>query len=485
MHEQNFEKQVQQKMEELSLTPSAPVWQKVEEQIRKKKDRRRLIFWLFPLLLAGGSAWWLLSGGNVRMATSETVSITKQKPVPPAEDPETTPAPATTPAEKEETLNTGSEYNTSTTRPNTPKNNYQTARTRQPQLSATLINTSLIIATGENEVPATISETMKSDRAEVAETGQNETEGNKKEVAVNQQQATISEGTNAIPVTVVDSITSLQVDTITGTRVINPAPAVAINTPSAGADTATLAPAAPKQQLNIKEWQWTVHAEAGITSVLAALFQLPATRTYDAFSSPALSGGGNFFAYYPSPQEAGPAFSAGLSVKRRLRNRLKLTAGVQYNYYSTKMAVGQEKNASAASTVPYARQSVTADNSYLPGVQNDYSNRYHFIQFPVGVEYQVFRNLPLQVHGGAIVAHLVNTNALTYDYQAQAYYQNRSVFNATQLHLFTHLSYSVWKGKHKKLDVGPYVQYSLTELQKTAPDKNRLFSTGLRTQFSF
>jgi len=45
-----FEKQVQQKMEELQLVPSAPVWEKIEEQIRRKKDRRRLILHLGGLL---------------------------------------------------------------------------------------------------------------------------------------------------------------------------------------------------------------------------------------------------------------------------------------------------------------------------------------------------------------------------------------------------------------------------------------------------
>ncbi len=49
MQEQNFEKQVRRKMDELSLSPSAPVWNKVEEQIRKKKDRRRIVLWLLPL----------------------------------------------------------------------------------------------------------------------------------------------------------------------------------------------------------------------------------------------------------------------------------------------------------------------------------------------------------------------------------------------------------------------------------------------------
>src|SRR4051794_10883597 len=53
-----FEKQVQQKLEELKLVPSEPVWEKVEMQIRKKKDRRRMIFWI-PLFAFIGAGLWL------------------------------------------------------------------------------------------------------------------------------------------------------------------------------------------------------------------------------------------------------------------------------------------------------------------------------------------------------------------------------------------------------------------------------------------
>ena len=58
----DFEKQVQQKMEELQLRPSAEVWTEVEKEIRKDKRKRRVIFWwLLPLLITGGLAtWWLL-----------------------------------------------------------------------------------------------------------------------------------------------------------------------------------------------------------------------------------------------------------------------------------------------------------------------------------------------------------------------------------------------------------------------------------------
>ena len=56
----DFERQVQQKMEELDLVPSAPVWEKIESQISDKKDRRRYVLWFFLLcLLLGGGVTWL------------------------------------------------------------------------------------------------------------------------------------------------------------------------------------------------------------------------------------------------------------------------------------------------------------------------------------------------------------------------------------------------------------------------------------------
>src|SRR5688500_12607969 len=61
MLNREFEKQVQDKMEELQFTPSAPVWTNIEKVIRKKKDRRRILFWL-PLVALGlgGGTWWAL-----------------------------------------------------------------------------------------------------------------------------------------------------------------------------------------------------------------------------------------------------------------------------------------------------------------------------------------------------------------------------------------------------------------------------------------
>lgn len=472
-------------MEELSLTPSAPVWQKVEEQIRKKKDRRRLIFWVLPLLLAGGGAWWLLSGTSDRVAPPVAINRAKQQPAPAASAPARETA-GTHSVQK--VARKGSTPEENTTLSNTPQNDYLSPQAEQPKLTALSIITHRLAIAREKERPAFSAEPPASAVIEAVAATERETGVDKTEATAILQETAISEEEQQVPVAAVDTISFHEAETTAvSAETMTTGKPVSASTATPIVDSAKLTKAMPSQQLNIKTWQWTVHAEAGVTSVLSRLFELPTTRSYDAFNRPAQLTSGNFFAYYPSPQEEGPAFSAGITAKRRLSNRLKLTAGLQYNYYSTKMAVGQEKNAMAATTVPFARQAAAAApaNSYLPGVQNDYTNRYHFLQLPVGIEYQVLKNIPLQVHGGLVVAHLIKTNALTYDYRTQSYYQNSSAYKSTQWHLFSNITYTLWKGKTKKLDAGPFVQYSLSELQKTATDKNRLFSTGLRTQLSF
>src|SRR5687767_10972187 len=80
MQEQNFEKQVQQTMEELSFVPSEPVWQKVESQIRGKKDKRRLIFWVLPFILLGGG-YFILSRTNDAVTHHKTEATISTIPV--------------------------------------------------------------------------------------------------------------------------------------------------------------------------------------------------------------------------------------------------------------------------------------------------------------------------------------------------------------------------------------------------------------------
>src|SRR4051812_31456325 len=80
MQENNFEKRVQQKLDELQLTPSEPVWQNIELAIRKKRERR-LIFWFIPfLLVAGGLVWWQTATWQTEKVPQQTAAITQPQP---------------------------------------------------------------------------------------------------------------------------------------------------------------------------------------------------------------------------------------------------------------------------------------------------------------------------------------------------------------------------------------------------------------------
>ena len=66
MQKNEFEKQVQQKMEELKLHPSDSVWLNIEAHISKKK-RRRLAWVFFPILLIClGGGYWLIDSIDIQ-----------------------------------------------------------------------------------------------------------------------------------------------------------------------------------------------------------------------------------------------------------------------------------------------------------------------------------------------------------------------------------------------------------------------------------
>jgi adenylate kinase family enzyme len=50
MEQNNFEKNVQQKMDELKIAPSESVWTNVEKRIAKKDKDKKVIFILFFLI---------------------------------------------------------------------------------------------------------------------------------------------------------------------------------------------------------------------------------------------------------------------------------------------------------------------------------------------------------------------------------------------------------------------------------------------------
>ena len=69
MEQNSFEKNIQQKLDDLKMIPSDSAWINIERRIGKKHKDRKVIFILFFLIL------FLLSGGYWLLNLSENNSI--------------------------------------------------------------------------------------------------------------------------------------------------------------------------------------------------------------------------------------------------------------------------------------------------------------------------------------------------------------------------------------------------------------------------
>src|SRR6185437_4524399 len=80
MEQNNFEKKIQQKLEELKIPPSDAVWENVEKSINKRKDRKKiLIFFLLFISLASGAYYIFTSITNDTNSKNQLVTRIVEK----------------------------------------------------------------------------------------------------------------------------------------------------------------------------------------------------------------------------------------------------------------------------------------------------------------------------------------------------------------------------------------------------------------------
>jgi lipopolysaccharide assembly outer membrane protein LptD (OstA) len=165
----------------------------------------------------------------------------------------------------------------------------------------------------------------------------------------------------------------------------------------------------------------------------------------------------------------GLAWQAGGFVKWKMNARLALTGGLQYSYYSTRRPVGNDINDYRFSLNNTPNDVNASYAGYYIGTQNiNYTNRYHFVEIPAGIQWQFNKSvqLPLQLNGGLSVSWLANTTAVHYHEQTGSYYKDRSLFNKVQAGIYAGASAKLFAGSRRPLYVGPVVRYDLTNMLK-------------------
>lgn len=483
-----FEKQVQQKMEDLKLVPSEPVWQKVELQIRGRREKRRFIFFLLPvgLLLAGAIAYWMWD-------SSDNNTIAKKQ--------ESFPSPIVNQSKQNFKKENTNEKTNNVTVQNKTSN--QTKNNSKPVIHQSSVSASPI-ATDLKSLPERKTKTQARIINQKISFGKVDKEKiplidkSNSSIAENKKTETSSEQIQKESLVLKDTATSyVGENNTTSQQVQTEQPKnMVVDSADKKEKNSIISPVDSQQIISKKKivsspkWKKTITIQLGTSrfreGLFAGIFD-GGQKSMDYASSPQGNVNGGQTIFYPSAVTKGFSFVAGGGVERSLGKRLQFNASIQYHYYSTHTQVGTSRRQDTS--FRYASSMVTASSFYnntTATIKKDYTNKFGIVEIPVSIGYQLFRRLPLQFSIGASYGRLLKSNLLTFDHTSNLYYYNKDNNVKNFMSVFSSLQYRITNKNKMKITAGPVWQFNPTEIQKenryTIP---HLFFWGLKTDISF
>ncbi len=193
-----------------------------------------------------------------------------------------------------------------------------------------------------------------------------------------------------------------------------------------------------------------------------------------------------------------PSFSASIGgfAEKSLGKKMKFSAGVTYQYFSATTTTGAKVTNTRALLDSTAFTRFTLNEYYTTSntqgnnatVKNRFVNQYHFLQLPLNFRFNVNKqhSKPIVVSAGITPGLIVSTNALYYDRFNHITYINKKQFNSFQLSAQAGLLFDTKKSNKNGLQVGPQLQYGLTNLTKSIYNtRQHLFFIGLQANYYF
>lgn len=422
MQNSEFEKQVQEKMEELKLTPADAVWDKVEAALPEEKKRRWIIFLLFFIVAAGGAFIWWNNTNHAGNKTSVAATDT------------TNPILNVTSAQTIQPENNTTNIGQATEKNITPVDD-NTAVVLQDQLlhkTQSSVRTKIHIrnavatddATGINE------ETAKNKRSISTKARTNASIKSPQQFSDDNNtpspDKTIVKVDEAAPGTTANvAVTNDSVATITKT-------ALPDSTSTNKKDTAAVVQRLSVKNTRKNKWQYGVEMAAGTFNIKNGLFS-----NNDVYGSAALSGsvGTGPVALpvnRPNKPLPGLALNAGFYVQRKITAAWQLKSGIQYAFLSNSVRVGNKVDTLTSFNFD-ANKSISTSGYYREGNSILYKNKNHLLEIPLLLQYHFATKLPLYAEAGPGVAFLIHSNALVYNEGSQVYISSNDIYNKVML----------------------------------------------------
>ncbi len=483
----DFEKQVQQKMDELQLRPSAEVWEEVEKRIRKEKKRRWFILWffIFGVLLLGGTGWWLTAGNNDHVADNNvtTQRVTKKT------------ADETAETQKKVTFEKANENNN--------KEKSEIVEDAVPTKRETTTKTAIIPDKSELvpvqirkeirnekqiESPVTVSLKSKQVRKE-RNLLPDVSKENQVVVIKNNPDADSLIKTNKdaaadINTTIKDAVADSESIAVKNDPVViarDTIVALIVKDSTAVAQTEAIS---KKDTAKTKKnkWEIGINVMAGTSNKSDGISIFGMEKSLDAAGINYSAGSGGQ-SVITQPDEPGNGFSwqTGVYAKRKLTVRTALSIGLVFSSYSTTQLTG----AFVDSLRVYSNNlySSSVRNFYRTGTGVTYKNHYYYAEFPVSFHWQINKGvkLPLVFHNGFSTGFFIGSDALVYNAGSNVFYRDNKSFNKIQFAYQSGLYAKFFNRSKNPLTAGILFNYHLSKLQKVNINGgNHLSSFGIQ-----
>ena len=427
MQENEFEKQVRQRMGAFQLQPTDAVWQKLHLQVAKGKERKRkYVIFSFLLVALLGSALLL---NDLKRQTASVNKIAEKKS-------------GENPLQKDAGSNLQQPQQTKETPAEAvflSANSY-TGNKKQQQKFIFLANNK----TSHHKIKRTTRGTVKIEIASAIvaedEEAANDNVSGGKEHSFFKDMAVENKTKSAIKIIEQNEIliaTALQQPSVKE----NKEPIKATQT-------------APKKE-KTKLWATSFSLAVGRSSTDSKYLDVGSAAYYNYSGVGSTPNSGVF--YQPAATKPGFSFSAGFEVSCFLSAKTTLGTGLQYKLFTTSIATGEKVNTAAAS-------GSTRQQVFKSGSSNRYTSFYHFITVPVSFSTQIatIKTREINLTAGINFLRLVHTNALQFDYTQENYYRDNSVFNKTQVGLSTAFFINLGGKNKAPFYIGPDFYYSPT-----------------------
>lgn len=485
MQENSFEKQVRERLDDLQFQPTAPVWRNVAVSIRRRR-RRRIAAYLSIAVLLGMAGWLLLSphSGNKhenRLATEQPTEKASQQQ---AQSNSSSNSSDKEPKVLENADNPTQNENTGIAVTNGELKDRDSGIAANDNKGSSDSNGQLAASSKSRQTPS------RNRNAAVRSTS-DPYDQNSAAVSMNTNLAGSQELlTNAIA-KLQHSLTEAVIDA-DGLRHPEIDSALASNEMKPTTEKPYIA-TATAQQVAKRKIQWAAELSAGMGRRQNEIFPGIGTlhETVDLFQGSAVTAPPASFGVMrvlPSESKYGPAFGIGVSARIPLTQKINLLAGLRYQYQSEKIKVGIRRDTSirflnAASNLVDARAVYNGPAYY------DHTNRYHFVQAPIAVEFQLNRGrkTPIFFELGAAPGYLIASNAVVYDSAFSGiYYKDKSLLTRFNVAGNTALSIQFGNKGPVKFAIGPEFRVNATPLSESKYDSRQyLMYAGIRTRVFF